>query len=371
MAMTDLARLVSVALPNYIRTQIELPTRKSYLLSEIKKRGRETTNNGGLNIEWRPKFDRPTLNWGPGNPNVITFPQQNLWTKATLDYKTAYMGASISEIEELAMMQASANFFAKKIKNMGDELVESFPMRFAPHLFMDGTGTQKIDGLESFGGYSGTTQPGEPIANNNDTYAGLSTALGGLGGDWSAPSGSTWPRVNDPDSCDFKYHCWTPLIVNYNDAELRMDTSTEVAGWDDCWQYAMNYATTYQRILTSSVPDVWVIDPELLRRAENTMKAYSQFQLSSAASSLDPAVRVVSWNGVTFTTEFGVPQNCVYGVTFSKLELKCMGDSFLKAGTETDFDTGQKKWKVTWHGNLWVESPVYFPMLKAVTSLGT
>lgn len=371
MAMTDSARLAMLALPQYVRKQMELPTRKSYLLQEIRKRGRETTRNGGLNVEWRPKMDRNDLTWGKGNPNTISFPQVNLWTKATLDYKTAYMGASMSEIEALSLMDNPTRYFSK-VKSMGDELATDFPIRFAPYLFVDGTGTDKIEGFESWLGTNGTTQPGEPIGNAYDTYAGLSTAPGGLGGDWTGPSGGYWPRMGtDPSACDFKYYCWTPLIVNFNDAELRMDTSTESAGWDDCWQYAMNYLTTYQRMLTSSVPDVFIIDSELLRRAENSMKASSQFQLSSAATSLDPAVKVVSWNGILFCTEMGVPANCVYGCTFDKLELKCMGDSFLKTDEETDFVTGDKLWKVSWHGCLWIESPVYFPAAKAVTSLGT
>ena len=370
MAMTDSARLAMLALPNYVRKQMELPTRKSYLLSEIRKRGRETTRNGGLNIEWRPKMRRGELTWGPGNPNVISFPQTNLWTKATLDYKTCFMGASMSEIEALSLMDNPARYFSK-VKSMGDELATDFPIRFAPHMFTDGTGTLKLDGLESWGSVSGATQPGEPIGNPNDTYAGLSTALGGLGGDWSAPTNHTWPIVNDPDACDYEYHAWTPLVVNYNDAELQMNTTDEDAGWQYCWQYAMNYATTYQRMLYSTAPDVWVIDAELLRIAENSMKASSQFQLDSSAKDLDPATRVVSWNGTKFCTEFGVPSGCVYGVTFDKLELKCMGDAFLKTDEDKDFVTGDKLWKVSWHGNLWIESPIYFPMLKAVTSLGT
>lgn len=370
MAMTDQAGLVMKALPKYINKQIELPTRKSYLLSEIKSRGRETVNNGGLNLEWRPKIRKHDLNWGPGNPNVVSFPQMNQHTKATLDYKTCYMGASISEIEMLALADNSARFFAK-IKSMGDELSSTFPIRFAPYLFQDGVGTQQIEGFESWGATDGEIAD-EPIGDPNDTYAGLSTALGGLGGDWSAPTGGNWPRCgSDPNACDFEYSAWSPMIVNANSSHLIQDSSTESAGWDDCWVYACRYLMTYQGILTNSAPDVLVIDPDLLRRAENSLQKDQQFQLDDASKKLDPGVRVMTYEGIRFATEFGVTPNAVYGVKFNELELKCMGPSFIKTDEDRDIVTGDKLYKLSWHGALWISSPVHFPMIKAVTDLGT
>ena len=371
MAMTDQARLAMLALPKYISKKMEVPTRKSYLLQEIQKRGRMSTNNGGRNIEWRPEIRKHDLTWGPGNPNVISFPQVNLHTKATLDYKTAFMGASRSEIELLALMDRPTRFF-KDIKSIGDSLSSDFPVRFAPQLFRDGVGTQKLDGFESWGGHDSTEISNEPIGNPSDTYAGLSTALGGLGGDWSAPSGGNWPRSgDDPNSCDFEYSAFSPMLVNYNSSHLVQDSSTEDEGWDDCWVYACRYLMTYQGILTSSAPDVLIIDPDLLRRAENSLKKDQQFQLDSVGKDLDAGVRVMQFEGIRFATEFGVPAGCVYGVKFNELELRCMGPNFISTDEEKDFVTGDTLYKLSWHGNLWVSSPVHFPMIKGVTSLGT
>src|SRR3990172_10378474 len=117
MAMTDAARLQLLALPKYIREEMKTPTRKSYFLREIQSRGRQTTGNGGLNIEWRPQNRRPDLTWGPGNPNVVQFPQENFNTKATLDWKTCWMGASVSEIEMLALASQPERYF-KKVQNI-------------------------------------------------------------------------------------------------------------------------------------------------------------------------------------------------------------------------------------------------------------
>ncbi len=369
MAMTDSARLASLALSNYVRKKIELPTRKSYFLQEIQKRGRQTMGNGGLNIEWRPEKRRHELTWGPGNPNVVNFPQTNLWTKATLSYKTCHMGASISEIELLSLGDKSTNYF-NKLQSVGDRCVEDFKIRFAPHLFRDGTGSQKIDGLESFGSVSGMAT-NEPIGLPNDTYAGLSTALGS-DGDWSAPSGGGWPRCgSDPDACDYEYHYFSPLIVNYNDSEILMDSSSESPGWDEAWIYACRYLTTYCGIVNGEAPDVIILDPDLLRRAENSLKTNQRFQLDDTSKALDPGVRVVHFEGITFATEWGVPAGCGYGINFSQLELKCMGKDFIKMSEDTDIVTADKLYRLSWHGNLWVSSPTHFPMLKAVSSLGT
>ena len=370
MAMTDSARLAMLALPHYVRKQMEPPTRKSYLLREIKTRGRETYLNGGSDIRWRPEKRRSDLTWGPGNPNVVTFPQENRWTAAQLDYKTAWMGASLSEIEMLSLADSDSRYF-KHIKGVLDRKLEDFPIRFAPHLFGDGVGTEKIEGLKSFSGTSAAATY-EPIGLPSDTYAGLSTVLGADGSDWSAPSGCGWPRCgSDPDSCDYEYSHWSPIIVNYNDAELRQDTTNESAGWDDCWIYACRYMMTYAGILTSSAPDVIILDPDLLRRAGDSLKTDQQFQLDPDSKGLDAGVKVLQFDGIKFATEFGCPPGYGFGIKFSELELMMMGKDFIKVDEDKDIVTGDKLYRLSWHGQLKCSSPVHFPMLKAVTSLGT
>ncbi len=368
MAMTDSARLAMEALPHYVRKRMESPTRKSYFMREINARGRETYLNGGLNIEWRPEKRRRTLTAGPGNPNVVTFPQMNRTGKATLDYKTYWMGASISEVEMLALADSDARYF-KKVQDELDKCIEDFKVGFGPKLFKDGTGTDDIEGLLSFSSTSGAATD-EPIGLPNDTYADLSTALGSEG-DWSAPSGHGWPLADDTDACDYEYCYWSPMIVNYNDAELRQDTSTESAGWDDCWIYACRYLMTMNGMLTSSAPDVIILDPDLLRRAADSLKKDQQFDIDPDSKGLDAGVRVVQFDGIKFATEWGVPSGYGFGVKFSELELKCMGDNFIKVDEDKDIVTGDKLYRLSWHGQLWCSSPVHFPMLKAVTSLGT
>lgn len=369
MAITDLATLTMKALPKYVRKEIAPLNRKSYLLSEIQKRGRQTVGNAGLNIEWRPEKRRREINWGPGNPNVVTFPITNVHTKATLNWKTAWMGEAIREIELLALGNDAERFF-KKTTDLAKKCANDFMVRFGPHLYRDGVSTEKVEGLESFGGYSSYVT-GEPVGNPSDTYAGLSTALGAEG-DWTGPSSGGWPRCgSDPDACDYEYHYWSPLIVNYNDPALVVDSTTESMGWDDCWVYACRYLTTYLGVLQSETPDVIILDPDLLRRAKNSLKKDQQFQLDSSAKDLDPGIEVLKWEGITFATEWGVPPGVGYAVNFRHLELMVMGDDFIKTNQDTDIHTNDKLYRLSWHGQLWVDSPAYFGFLKAVTSIGT
>jgi hypothetical protein len=358
-----------LALSKYVREKFALPTRKSYFMQEMKSRGRVSQGNGGRDIVWQPEKRRNDLTWGSGNPNVVSFPQVNMWASAKLDYKTCWMGASMSEIEVLALQDKSANYF-KKLQSVGDRCMEDFNIRFAPHLFRDGTGTNKIDGLESFGSYSAAATY-EPIGLPNDLYAGLSTTLGSEG-DWSDPTSGGWPRCgSDPDACDYEYHYFSPLIVDYNNSNLVVDSTTESANWDDCWSYALRYLTTYTGIINGEAPDVIIIDPDLLRRAENSMKNYQKFDLEDTSKTLDPGIRVAKWEGIKLATEWGVPAGCGYGVNFRKLELMCMGDEFIKTMEQTDIATADRLFRLSWHGNLVCDSPTHFPMLKAVSTAGT
>ena len=368
MAMTDTARLAMLALPHYVREKIEPISRKSYLMHEIRNRGLEDYRIGGEDLRWRPRKRRAELTWGPGNPNTVTFPQMNLWGAAALDYKTCYMGASVPEIELLALQDKSARFF-QKVKDIGAQCAEDFMVRFGPNLYKDGVGAQNLEGFESFGGYSSYIT-GEPVGNPSDTYAGLSTALGAEG-DWDAPSGGGWPRVDDPDSCDYEYHYWSPLIVNYNDPALVVDSTNETMGWDDCWIYACRYLTTHLGIVQMETPDAIILEADLLRRAKNSLKKDQQFTLDATPKDLDPGIEVLKFDGITFATEFGVPASTGYAVNFKHLRLKMMGSDFIKTMEDTDIATGDKLYRLSWHGNLWCDSPAYFGFLKAVTSVGT
>jgi len=298
MAITDGARLALEGLPQYIRDQMLLPTRRSYLLNEIRKRGRETYNNGGLNIEWHPQMRRNKLNLGAGNPTIASFPQINPYIKATLNWKTAWMGLTYSEIQLLATANEQDRFF-KKLERDGKELARDFPERFAPHLFADsGNNSEDLDGLYTFskcsGAASATLQPamGQPLGIPNATYAGISCALGNIG-QWSG----NWPQFGtDPDSCDYEYYHWSPMVVDYNSSWL--PSYGETAGWDQCVIYALNSLYTFSHALSGKAPDVIVMDPDLKRRLANYLQKFQQLILEPESKEYDAGHEVHSYNGI-------------------------------------------------------------------------
>jgi len=369
MAMTDMARLAQLALNKYIKKKVQPIFRRSYLMNEMKSRNKISFNNGGNRMEWRPEKRRRDLTWGPGNPNTVTFPITNIHTTATLDWKTCFMGEAVREIEILALKDRETAFFGKQ-EEIADRCTRDFITRFGPKLYADGVGTDVIDGLESWGGTDGAITD-EPVAEPSDTYGGLSTVRGAEG-DWDAPSDGDWPRCGtSPESCDYEYHYWSPLIVDYNDSDLVVDSDNESAGWDDCWVYACRYLTTYMNILQSESPDAIILCPDLLRRARNSLKKDQQFQLSDKSKKLDAGIDVLTFEGTEFATEFGVPPGIGYAVNFDHMELKCMGDQLVKTMNDTDIVTADKLYRFSWHGNLWIDTPAFFGFLKPTTTLST
>jgi hypothetical protein len=371
MAATDIARLTTLAINKMLKKKVEPITRRSYLVGEMTRRNRVSFGNGGLKMEWRPRVRRREITWGPGNPNTVSFNVTNVNTVLTLDYKTAWMGEAVREIEVLALQDSETAYF-KKLDDITTQCSDDFNARFGPSLYYDGTGTNKLDGLESCGGVHNSTDTltGVPVGEPSDTYAGKSTALG-ASGDWSAPTGHSWPEVNDPDACDYEYHALSPLIVDYNSVYLIQDGSTEDNNWDDCWVYACRYGTTYMGMLYGKKPDVIMLEAELLRRAKNSLKKDQQFQLDSTAKDLDPGIEVLSFDGIKFATEFGIPSGCGYGLSFDTLELRCMGNQLVKTMDDTEIRTGDRQYRFSFHGNLVIDSPAYVMYLKGLTSEGS
>jgi len=369
MAITDVARLAMLGLPKYIRDRIGPLDRKTYLYGEMKSRGKITMNNGGEVWEWRPRKRVRDLTWGPGNPNVVSFPNTNVHTRARLTPKTCYMGESVREIELLAAADQETAFF-KKTEDIGKQVANDFMIRFPPKLYADGTDTDVIDGILSYAGVSGNVS-NEPVGNPSGTYAGISMALGAEG-DWSAPTSGGWPRVNDPDGCDFEYHYWSPLTVDYNHGLLLpADDTDNDSNWDGQWVFACRYLVTYMQILTGETPQVIVLCPDLLRRAKNSLRKYQKFDLAETSRKLDAGIQVLTYDGMTFATEFGAPTGRGCAINFDHCELRVMGNEFIRTLEDVDPVTADKLYRFSWFGNWWVDSPAYHGFLKGISTAET
>tara|TARA_Y100000310_G_scaffold343824_1_gene453308 strand:- start:1893 stop:3005 length:1113 start_codon:yes stop_codon:yes gene_type:complete len=366
---TDLARLTTLAINKMSKKKVEPIMRSSYLLGELQRRGKISYNNGGLRYEWRPRIRRRDLNWGPGNPITASYNVTNVHTVMTLDYKVAWLGEAIREIETLALADQSAAYFTR-LERIVDQCMGDFKARFAPRLYTDGVGTNRIEGFESCGGTTGSALTGVPVADPSDTYAGRSTVLG-TNGDWDAPSGRSWPEIDDESACDYEYHALSPLVVDYNNTNLIPPGGSETAAWDDLWEYACNYGLTYMSLLYGTAPDVLILNADLLRRAQDSLRGDFRFAVDANPGNYDVAVRQLNFNGVKYVSESGVPASTGYGVIFDALELHCMGDQLVKTKRYDDSTTADELHRFAFHGQLVIDSPAYMLFLKAISAEGT
>jgi hypothetical protein len=356
-------RIEASALHAYIRKRVEPIYRKSALMNELKKRGRITFNHGGDYMEWRPRIKRRDIVASNGNDVQMSFPRVNTKMKVSLPWRAYQLGESITKYEKLVTQNKAETFF-KIAEDTVNELSDDFVDSFRHKLYLDGnaTGSKDIHGLESIFSVNGALT-NSPVGNNNDSYATKATTLGSLGGDWEDSSGSTiWPLGTG----DTQYCAWTPLVVDYQNTAWTASTKT----WANTWREAIRYATTYMGILQSEAPDILLINPELLRKAKDSLEENDRFTVE-VGDTTDVGFKKLTFEGLTFVEEYGVPSDVCYLINFDKLELRSMQKQLVMTEKDTDITTKTELISLDFYGNLLMESPAYFGKLAAISALGT
>lgn len=358
------ARLKSTTLNKYLKQAVEPIFRKSFLLGALKAYKRLRYNEGGLKLEWRPRFRRDTITAGRGTATTITFPIMNVHKTATLPWRNYWMGCSIHEFEKLANKGESAWF--NIVQGIVDQKIDDFMDDLRFKMYLDGNAAasnRDLHGLESWHSDDGTTVGTTGyVGNPNDTYAGQSTALG-VSGTWSAPSGFGWPLGA---TGEVEYCWWSPLNVDYG-----ASFGGTANSWKLQWQQAINFGVSYLEKLQGVRPDVCLLDSELLRQAQDSLISVQTFELTQRSKLTDAGFQTLAHNGVEFHSEMGVTADCGYLIPFSKLHLHSMQPQLVMTEKDHDITTltdliALKAWI-----QLRAESPAFFGKLRRITALGT
>lgn len=354
-------RIEVSALHKYIRKTVEPIYRKSVLMAELRKRGRISYNNGGDYMEWRPRIRRRDITAGNGNPVAISFPRTNTEMKVSLPWRQYQMGESITKYEKLTTQNKAETFFKiaeKVVKDMMDDFVESFRLK----LFVDGgANTKDIHGLESMFSVNGVVTNGK-VGNCNDTYAGKSTALGALGGDWTPDSGDAWPTGTGK----VEYHAWTPLVVDYQNSGWTGTTKD----WKTTWKQAIRFGTTYLGLLQKQEPDMLLLTAEMVREMKDSLDDSDHF-IVEVKPTTDVGYKMLTFEGLSIAYEYGVPDGCGYFLSFDAMELMSMQSQLVEKADDTDITTSTDLIALDFYGNLRFEAPSYFGKLAAISPLGT
>lgn len=320
------------------------------LLAALESKGRITYNHGGDGFVWTPRYKRSQLEAVDPDNIQTTFTQQNKHIQAKQDWRAYEIQDSMSKYNKLVNRgkEAIVNVWESKIKALAEDLRDGF----ANELYVDGgdiNNSKRIHGLESIFGYSGTLYNGR-VGNPNDVYAGLGTAPGFYGGSWNGdfPTGEG----------DAQYDFFTPLILIYN----TNNWSSGNSGFDDNITEIIHFAGINMQTRSGKTPDLLLMGGDQYSQFMNKYDDKQRIQVTNRNSLLVKLgfSDVMNVDGIDVTTEYGVPANAGYFLSYDKLELLSMQSDLFHVWTpDEDIETTFTRLKADFFGNMKIESPKF------------
>ena len=396
------ARISTSTINKYVKQEIAPIFRKSVLLGMLKARGRIKYKVGGLNIVWPVRYLRRPIRNILGAVTSTSFPNTSTKIQATMPWAAYDMGESIAKLEKLVNQGSEVQIY-NLYESVLKELLADFTEQWRLRLWQDGTqatgelmgilsmfggsSTPTVDGIYNGAGtytastgrdgaYNATTGTGGTSAwwccnaSNNTTYAGVSTALGAKVNDYSnSDTTQNYPLGYFSPG----YNFFSPLYIDYNSKKFvpNSQISSTRNGWDTQWQQAINALGTYQGILQNQPIDCIVLDPNLMRQAQDSTIAQQRFVVSDSSEMRSLGFKTLEYNGVELLTEFGVPAGMGFSLQFDKLNYYCMQSQLIERTEDTDVVTSEDLIKFDNYGQLWAESPAYFGALVPASTAGT
>lgn len=344
--VAEWARLVNTTITNHMRTVEENTFRNRKLLAVLKKRGRLKFNCSGKKFDWRVLYKQAPLE-GYADGDTLTFVRRNRWQTANLDYRGYTISESVSKFERLANRgnEQIVNLWTDTIEAVGSDIEQ----RFGDEMYIDGNATgngKRIHGLESFLAKDASAN-GDSLrtVDPNDSYAGLSTALGNISGSWTGD----WPAGTGDSEYDF----WSPILVNVTNTVWGA-ASTWALFADDQVRYGI--MKHQQNKYMPGGMDMILCDntffyqfKSLIDNKERIIVDRGKGQGLVSLGFLD----VVNFDGVDITWEYGVPASTAYGMAVSQMELRSMqGKLFETDGPEFEQVNRSYNFTVDFLGNL-------------------
>jgi hypothetical protein len=290
-----------------------------------------------------------------GETADLDFPRVQKRKTAVLPYN-GYSVTDAVGLKERLMNQGQA----AKIKiaaRINTELREDMEDQFCEQLFIDGNtagNTGRIHGFDSCFSVSGVRSSGY-VGEPNDTYAGLSTALGVLGS-WED---STWPKSRGETG----YHWWSPIRADATDSNWPAST--------DNFQNNVLYIIRQLRIWQMNRGQklrTMLFEGSLYADFLNALESRDRID-TQRGSDNSLLVKlgfgdVMNYDGVECTHEQGVPANTVYGFDPDQIQLRTLNKGasrtadgknsglFFVPDVDWSLETLSERYAVIFYGNM-------------------
>lgn len=345
------ARIANTTIHKFIRDVEDNIQRDRKMMAMLRSKGMITYNHSGDLMNWRIRFKRAPMRVFRES-DTLTFARINRWKQAELDWRGYAATDSVGKLEKLKNrgVEAIVKFYSEMAENLMEDIAENF----ADELYVDGNlaaNAGKIHGLESVFSVSGGAAGGF-IGTNNDTYAGLSTALGNYGGSWSTVSSNVnWPY----GSGDPEYEFWTPLVVDYTDTAWDASTKT----WPNTCLEALRFGIhgMMKNKSKKGQMDAIFLERTLYRQFLNKLQTEESIQVHRGEGKEGLYALgfrdVVNYDGQDVTAEYGIPVGVGYGLAFRCMELMSMQDKlFVPMLPDFDIASQNERMGIDFYGNL-------------------
>ena len=371
--MAEWSRVVATTIAEYIKGAEDELMRNRKLLKAMKKKGRIKYGSSGTKVEWRVPYARGQVVINNGAQSISPSPVDR-FKVASLEW-TGYVITDLMTKRE-QLMNRGPQAIIDYYEQMAGNLVEDIGEKFSEDLYVDSSASGnsgKMSGIETMmgstqtitisSGVARTNNAADVVGAPNDTYAGLSTVLGNYAGAWNTQTdiSSTWPAGRGDDEYDF----YSPTIVNFKSSAFGGTAQT----WAVQCESAIRFMNDHLgRNGGSNIPDMLLLDRDLYRLFKEKYTTLQRFNVGASENEYSLGFKdSVDFEGLTVTSEYGIPSGVGYSFNLKNMELRSLQDTLFKT-RGPKFDDLSNAWYVIVDnlGQMKFHSPRYFGKLAGI-----
>lgn len=344
-------RVAHVTIAKWVKKLSDLTKRKLIVLAKLEKSGLVTYGHDGGQIRWPIEKDEHQLN-AFVDARPVNFQRVETTDNAFLGWRGYYLNDFITRQEKLENGGPSA--MLKVFNNREKTIKRSAMRRLSAEMYKDGNSAagvtaNRFHGIESFMSTGAQVDADVVASVHNDTYANLSTAVGGVN--------SEFDRI------------WTPTIVstNRNTGSGNMDW----ADYADEYIREANMRTSFGQGSDENL-DLVTLNRDAYRDLLNLMDGKERIQVNRGAGADLVSLgfkNMVEIDGVPCVWDSAVPTTDDssrvvqgYGWTTEQMELMLLGSEKQLFKVDVTFSSTYQGDEIfIWTlGNLRFESPKHF-----------
>lgn len=326
---TEWARIANTTLSEYIDGETNLLMRQRKVFAMLQKKGRIKYGQSGDGFVWTPRVKRATVQVN-NLEQTLQFSRVNRWKNAFLDMAGYAVTDAVTKRERLKNKSGQA--IIKIFSGIGERIRDDLEDAICEETYVDSSATGnsgRLSGLETMfaatqtitvtSGAARSANAADPCYYPNDTYAGLSTVLGSVGGGtWNTSTdiNSTWPYGRGRS----EYDVWSPVIVQ------GVSTAFGGSSWAENCVKATRYGidAINGRVKASQGEMNFIIHNNGgYRQYKDKLDPKERIAVSSTTGLRSLGFTdVIEQDGVEITSEFGVPNNAGYGLNMKMMTLR-------------------------------------------------